>query len=206
MTFIFIYSSSVTNFLSDELSFNPLSSIFQNCVGGPTLRRRLFEDIKLIVIITRGLFWATNVLSRLPPTPFFVEKLPLKLKFQSALECVGVNLELRSKKLPSILNTDKSVGIQFISLSQKLTPTEVENFLARFSTFRNFFKNVLAYQNGSKVAREPNTTYCTIWVKKNLWSEKVGNSLFSGSNSEILTESRHIVVWGFYNITYYKFY
>ena len=120
------------------------------------------------------------MLSGLPPTPFILEKLPLKLKFQSALECVGVDLELRSKKLPSILNTDKSVEIDFIVLSRKLTPTEVKNFLARFSTFRNFFKNVLEYQNDSKFARGPNSTYSTIWFKKTWGSEKVGNSLFSG--------------------------
>ena len=45
MTFIFI---SVTNFISNELSLNPLSSIFQKCVGGPTLRRRVFKDMKFI--------------------------------------------------------------------------------------------------------------------------------------------------------------
>ena len=69
------------------------------------------------------------MLSRLPPTRFILRKLPLKWKFQSALECVGVDLELRSKKFPSILNTDKSVEIKFIVLSCKLTPTEVKNFL-----------------------------------------------------------------------------
>ena len=106
------------------------------------------------------------MLSGLPPTPFILEKLPLKLKFQSALECVGVDLELRSKKLPSILNTDKSVETNFIVLSCKLTPTEVKNFLAQFSTFRNFFKNVLEYQNDSKFARSPNSTSSTIWIKK----------------------------------------
>ena len=124
------------------------------------------------------------MLSGLPPTPFILEKLPLKLKFQSALECVGVDLELRSKKLPSILNTDKSVETNFIVLSRKLTPTEVKNFLAQFSTFRNFFKNVLEYQNDSKFARGPNSTYSTIWIKKTWGSEKVGNSLFSGPISK----------------------
>ena len=101
----------------------------------------------------------------LPPTVFIFEKLPSKLKFQSALECVGVDLELRFKKLPSILNTDKSVETNFIVLSCKLTPTEVKNFLAQFSTFRNFFKNVLEYQNDSKFVRRPNLTYPTIWEK-----------------------------------------
>ena len=120
------------------------------------------------------------MLSGLPPTHFILEKLPSKLKFQSALECVGVNLELRSKKLPSILNTDESVETNFIVLSCKLTPTEVKNFLAQFSTFRNFFKNVLEYQNDSKFARGPNSTSSTIWIKKTWGSEKVGNSLFSG--------------------------
>ena len=96
------------------------------------------------------------------------------------IECVGVDLELRSKKLPSILDPDKCVEINCIDLTCKLTPTEVKNFLARFSTFGNFLKNVLEYQNCSKFARGPNSTYSSIRVKKILGSEKVGNSLFSG--------------------------
>ena len=79
------------------------------------------------------------MISRLPPTHFIGEKRPSKVKFQSALECVGVDLELRSKKFPSILDPDKDVEINCIDLTCKLTPTEVKNFLARFSTFRNFF-------------------------------------------------------------------
>ena len=102
------------------------------------------------------------MISRLPPTHFIGEKQPSKVKFQSALECVGVDLELRSKKFPSILDPDKYVEINCIDLTCKLTPTEVKNFLARFSTFRNFFKNVLEYQNCSKFARGPNSTYSSI--------------------------------------------
>ena len=102
------------------------------------------------------------MISKLPPTHFIGEKLPSKVKFQSALECVGVDLELRSKKFPSILDPDKCVEINCIDLTCKLTPTEVKNFLARFSTFRNFFKNVLEYQNCSKFARGPNLTYSSI--------------------------------------------
>ena len=63
---------------------------------------------------------------------FFVIILPLKLKFQSALECVGVVLELRPMKLSSILNTDKSVEINSIALSRKLRPTEVKTFWRDF--------------------------------------------------------------------------
>ena len=96
------------------------------------------------------------MISRLPPTHFIDEKQPSKVKFQSALECVGVDLELRSKKLPSILDQDKCVVINCFDLTCKLTPTEVKNFLARFSTFGNFFKNVLEYQNYSKFVKEPN--------------------------------------------------
>ena len=102
------------------------------------------------------------MISRLPPTHFIGEKQPSNEKFQSALECVGVDLELRSKKFPSILDPDKYVEINCIDLTCKLTPTEVKNFLARFSTFRNFFKNVLEYQNYSKFARGPNSTYSSI--------------------------------------------
>ena len=102
------------------------------------------------------------MISRLPPTHFIGEKHPSNEKFQSALECVGVDLELRSKKFPSILDPDKDVEINCIDLTCKLTPTEVKNFLARFSTFRNFFKNVLEYQNCSKFARGPNSTYSSI--------------------------------------------
>ena len=102
------------------------------------------------------------MLSGLQPKPFILEKLPSKLKFQSALECVGVDLELRSKKLPSILDPDECVEINRTDLTCNLTPTEVKNFLARFSTFRNFFKNVLEYQNCSKFARGPNSTYSSI--------------------------------------------
>ena len=102
------------------------------------------------------------MISRLPPTHFIGEKQPSKVKFQPALECVGVDLELRSKKFPSILDPDKCVEINCIDLTCKLTPTEVKNFLARFSTFRNFFKNVLEYQNCSKFSRGPNSTYSSI--------------------------------------------
>ena len=126
------------------------------------------------------------MISRLPPTYFIGEKSPSKVKFQSALECVGVDLELRFKKLPSILYPNKCVEINCIHLTCKLTPTEVKNFLARFSTFENFFKNVLEYQNCSKFARRPNSTYFSIWVK-NWGSEKVGNSLFSGPKLDICT-------------------
>ena len=56
------------------------------------------------------------MISRLPPTTcthFIGEKPPSKVKFQSTLERVGVDLELRSKKLPSILfNLRKKVGGQ----------------------------------------------------------------------------------------------
>ena len=99
------------------------------------------------------------MISRLPPTHFIGEKLPSKVKFQSALEYVGVDLELRSKKFPSILDLDKRVEINCIDLTCKLTPTVVKNFLARLG---------------------PNSTYFSIWVKKIWRSEKVGNSLFSG--------------------------
>ena len=67
------------------------------------------------------------------------EKPPSKGKFQSALEFVGVDLKLRFKKFSSILDPDKCVDINYIDLTCKLTPTEVKNFLARFSTFRIFF-------------------------------------------------------------------
>ena len=120
------------------------------------------------------------MISRLPPTHLIGEKQPSKVKFQPALECVGVDLELRSKKFPSILDPDKCVEINCIDLTCKLTPTEVKNFLARFSIFGNFFKNVLEYQNCSKFARGPDSTYSLIWVNKNWGSEKVGNSLFLG--------------------------
>ena len=79
------------------------------------------------------------MISSLPPTHFIGEKLPSKVKFQSALEYVGVDLELRSKKFPSILDLDKRVEINCIDLTCKLTPTVVKNFLARLSTFGNFF-------------------------------------------------------------------
>ena len=102
------------------------------------------------------------MISRLPPTHFIGEKRPSKVKFQSALECVGLDLELRSKKFPSILDTEKCVEINYIDLTCKLTPTEVKNFLARFPTFRIFLKNVLEYQNCSKFARRPNSTYSSI--------------------------------------------
>ena len=68
------------------------------------------------------------MISKLPPTHFIGEKLPSKVKFQSALECV-----------PSILDPDKFVEINCIDLTCKLTPTEVKNFLARFSTFSKLF-------------------------------------------------------------------
>ena len=53
--------------------------------------------------------------------------------------------------------------------------------IMKFQQFLNFLKNVLEYQNGSKFAREPNSTYSTILIK-NLKSEKLGKSLFSGPN------------------------
>ena len=53
---------------------------------------------------------------------------------------IFLKVENRAKNLPSILNTNKSVEINFIAQSDKLTPSEVKNFLARFSTFRIFFK------------------------------------------------------------------
>ena len=73
------------------------------------------------------------MISRLPPTHFIGEKLPSKVKFQSALECVGVDLELRSKKFPSILDPEKCVEINWIDLSCKLTHRARQR--ARFSGF-----------------------------------------------------------------------
>ena len=172
------------------------NSIFWKCVGGTSFAKEAFWGIKSCCPIkrtSRGSFWAIQVISRLPPTDcthFIGVKQPSKVKFQPALECVGVDLELRSKKFPSILDPDKCVEINCIVLTCKLTPTEVKNFLARFSTFRNFFKNVLGYQNCSKFARGPNSTYSSIWV--NWGSEKVGNSLFSGPFSKFVIVFREV--------------
>ena len=49
--------------------------------------------------------------------------------------------------------------------SSYFEPTECENFLARFSTFKKNFQNVLEYQNDSKIIKEPNLSYSTIWEK-----------------------------------------
>ena len=62
------------------------------------------------------------------PTHFIWGKLPSKVKFQSALECVGMDIELRFKKFSSILDTDEFVKINFMCLACKLTPTECEKF------------------------------------------------------------------------------
>ena len=78
---------------------------------------------------------------------------------------ISVDWELRSK-LPSILNTEKSVEINFIVLARK--PRKRENFLARFSTFR--FLKCSRIPKWLKFWR-PNSTYSTIWIKK-LWGEK----------------------------------
>ena len=59
--------------------------------------------------------------------------------FLTQIVGVGVNLELRFKKLPSILNIDKSVETNFNVLCCKLTPTEVKKFLTRFSEFFVFY-------------------------------------------------------------------
>ena len=101
------------------------------------------NNVYLFAIIDTMTFWAIQVISGLPPTHFIDEKQPSKVKFQSALEYVGVDLELRSKKLPSILDPDKCIDVNCINLTCKLPPTEVKNFSARFSTFGIFFKNVL---------------------------------------------------------------
>ena len=118
---------------------------------------------------TRGSHYQWPIDDLMRPTTFIGEKPPSKVKFQSALDYVGVDLELRSKKLPSILDPDKCIEISCIDLSCKLTPTEVKNFLARFSSFRNFFKNFIEYPNFieySKFANGPNSIYSSIWVKK----------------------------------------
>ena len=63
---------------------------------------------------------------------------------------------------------------------------KVKNFLARFSTFRNFFKNVLEYQNCSKFARRPNSTYSSIWEKIIGGQKKSGIPYFQAPIFEIL--------------------
>ena len=126
-----------------------------------------FENFRKVEDRAKKFFTFEGVISGLPPTHFIGEKPPSKVKLQSALECLGDYLELRFKKFPSILDPEKCVEINWIGLSCKLTPTEVKNFLARFSTLRNFFK---MFQNTkiAEIYQGPNSTYSSIWVKKNL--------------------------------------
>lgn len=44
--------------------------------------------------------------------------------------------------------------------------------MKNFSTLKNFLKNDLEYQNGSKFVRGPNSTYATIWDKNITWDRK----------------------------------
>ena len=86
--------------------------------------------------------------------------------------------------LSSKLINNRSTHTNFPPTHFQPTPTGGENFLARFYTFKIFFKNVPDYRNRSNFARGPNSTHSSIW-EKNIWgSEKKAHSLFSGPKYE----------------------
>ena len=105
----------------------------------------IINDIWSINIIRKNELNIFAVHSRLPPTHLIWWKRPLKVKFHFALECVGGDLVLRSKKFPSIPDKEKFVKINWIGSAAKLTPTDYENSSARFSDFKNFFKSEKKY-------------------------------------------------------------
>ena len=65
-------------------------------------------------------------------------KPPLSIKIVFGANYLQYNLELCPEKFPSILDTDKFFEVNFIDVAWKLTPTESENCVSRFSTFRIF--------------------------------------------------------------------
>ena len=95
-----------------------------------------------------------------------------------------VGLELRFKKLPSILDKDKFFEINFIGSAYKLS----ENFLAHLLNFTNFLKKFFKDQNGSKFAR--GLFWPTLQFKEKFRRQKKSkHSLFSWKFSDVVRKS-----------------
>ena len=93
-----------------------------------------------------------------------------------------VGLELRFKKVQSILDKDKFFEMNFIGSVFRRS----ENFLAQLT---EFFKKCFRIPKWLKICQGPNLTYSTIWGQIQA-SEKVVDSLFSDVDRKSVIISR----------------
>ena len=145
----------------------------QFCVGGPLGMRKVLSHVGhniCIILSYPRACWLTTYAC-------YAVKTTLKPKIWNPHKMRRWGQIVSVNRLPSKLINNQSTHINFPPTHFQPTPTGGENFLARFHTFTNFFKNVPDYRNCSNLARGPNLTYSSIWEKKHLGVRKKGSFL-----------------------------